>query len=441
MSFAQPRPSGTARRRLLRRVAWQLAAAATAVTSASTTLAADILWDGGGFNSEWIEPANWTNNQIPSTGDTAIIVDDTALVTASVPPTVMRVEIGQAGAPPGGLVIDGGTGPLGFAALNVVNGVAVADGSGLTLGGGPGTSQLNVINGGLTTSGVVSVLRHGTVTLGTTLNQIGGTVTLSDATLDATNVNARAGMFDATGMVNADVTVGNGDALPATLAVGAGIGDLSIDGDLELMSDGILQVQFSDASRGGAFDTINVTGTATLGGTLDLSVLSGAPTPGTTYTLLTAQNLKGRFDDIIGVPAPGGGSWVPEFDLTGVSFQISAERGDMNADDIVDENDVELFAYALRDENSYHFDYYLQGLVAESFMADMDFDGSNTFADIPLFLEAVDQAGGSVTAAMATISAVLSAVPEPSTSVLAVGLSALSVLARRRLRPFVKRSS
>ena len=109
----------------------------------------------------------------------------------------------------------------------------------------------------------------------------------------------------------------------------------------------------------------------------------------------------------------------------GINVFYTELRGNMNGDDTVDELDVELFAHAIRDPNTYHFDFYLAGNVADSFLADMDGDGSNTFADIPLFLEAIENFGGSAQAAFAEITRVL-AVPEPSSSTAMVVAIALS---------------
>jgi hypothetical protein len=68
-------------------------------------------------------------------------------------------------------------------------------------------------------------------------------------------------------------------------------------------------------------------------------------------------------------------------------------------------------------------------------MADMDLDGDRTWADIPLFLDAVQQGGGSMAAAMATLQAVLAPVPEPSSAGCASVCAALAIAARRREVP------
>jgi hypothetical protein len=238
----------------------------------------------------------------------------------------------------------------------------------------------------------------------------------------------QAGAFRATGDVSGNVTIGNGAGAVATLAPGE---LLDIDGNLKLAADARLEIEF----RSGAFDQIEVSGAVTLGGTLDLSFLGGTlPTPGVSYSVLSANGLEGAFTEILG-SGVGGGSWIPEFDITnGIKFSYTELPGNMNGDDSVDELDVELFAHAIRDPNTYHVDFYLAGDVADSFLADMDGDGSNTFADIPPFLEAIETFGGSAQAAFAEITRVL-AVPEPRSQTAMVVAIALSPAFLRIVRP------
>jgi hypothetical protein len=360
------------------------------------------------------------------TADTATIVNDTATITGVSVPTVMAVELGL-GSAPGGLAMTGGVNP---AVLNVVTNVAVASAGNLTLGGGgPALSTLPAAS--LTTAGTTSVLSRGVVNLSGQLTQTGGTLGLSGGTINAATVFSGGGVFNAAGTVDGNVSIGDEAGATATLAPGA---LLDVNGNLKLASDARLEVQFRPVPGGGAFDMIDVSGTATLGGVLDLSVLSGAtPIPGVNYTFLTAGAVRGAFDDILGA-AVGNGSWVPELDLTnGVQLSYNEQRGNMNKLAGVDEDDVELFAYAIRDANSYHEQYFIHGSVSEAFMADMDLDGSNTFADIPLFLDVVAQSGGSAPEALAEIMAVLTGVPEPGAASIACGTAvAGGRVARRR---------
>jgi hypothetical protein len=211
-----------------------------------------------------------------------------------------------------------------------------------------------------------------------------------------------------------------------------------------MASDGRLAMQFR-VGPSGVFDMINISGSATLAGTLDLSLLgSGVPTPGAIYTMLRANNFDPNqyFDQIVGMRVANG-SWVPLFDsfTNGVRFSFTLTRGDMNGDQVVDDMDVEKFAWAVRDAFTYRERFINSGLVepcaiglcgaADEYMADMDLDGDRTWADIPLFLDAVALSGGSPAAAFAAIAKVMQTVPEPCSAAIACGMV---VLAGRSLR-------
>ena len=378
-----------------------------------------VQWDGGGTTSSWMEAANWQFNAIPTTADTATIVSDTATIAGQTVPGVMAVELGM-GSFSGGLTMTGNVNP---SVLNVATSVTVAPAGQLTLGGGgPATSTINAAS--LTTGGTVTIHQRGIVDLSGSLTQTSGTLNLNGGAIDATSVSMQAGTFNARGSIDANVTIGNGSGATAMLAPDR---SLEIAGSLKFASDARLEVSFGSSG----FDQIEVLGTATLGGVLDLSLLSGAtPTPGVVYPLISARAIDGAFKDITGSDA-GGGSWIPDFDITnGINVFYTELRGNMNGDDTVDELDAALFAHAIRDPNTYHFDYYLEGNVADAFMADMDGDGSNTFADIPAFLQVIENLGGDSSAAIAAITHAL-AVPEPAAAtMLAIGV--LLTSARRR---------
>ena len=105
------------------------------------------------------------------------------------------------------------------------------------------------------------------------------------------------------------------------------------------------------------------------------------------------------FDEINGLATPDGSlivTFVPSgINSFGVNVHISQTRGDMNGDGDVDAEDATMFAWAIRDADSYYDRFILGGGGGDDSTADMDFDGDLTFADIPLFLTAVDQRGRS----------------------------------------------
>ena len=106
-------------------------------------------------------------------------------------------------------------------------------------------------------------------------------------------------------------------------------------------------------------------------------------------------------------------------------------------DGVVDEKDARFFAWAIRDTLTYRTEFFNTGFtgpceankfglcgVAEPKQADMDGDTELTFADIPAFLDRIDQLGGNVAAAQSEIIRVFNIVPEPSTQLLFLSLLA-----------------
>jgi len=88
------------------------------------------------------------------------------------------------------------------------------------------------------------------------------------------------------------VVARNGMISHGTLRPGQGIGILSINGDLQLRPDSVLEVEVNDQ---GQSDLLQVTGTADLGGTLR-TISTETITQPQFYTVLEADQVLGQFD-------------------------------------------------------------------------------------------------------------------------------------------------
>ncbi len=86
------------------------------------------------------------------------------------------------------------------------------------------------------------------------------------------------------------------------LSPGASPGKTTITGTYTQQSAAALQIELAGTTSGTQYDFVNITGTgnSTLGGTLQLSLLSGfLPAPTDTFTILsTAGNLLGSFTNV-----------------------------------------------------------------------------------------------------------------------------------------------
>ncbi len=94
----------------------------------------------------------------------------------------------------------------------------------------------------------------------------------------------------------------------------------------------------------GGLDTINHIGTATLGGILDISLISGfTPGLGDTFQFLTAANRVGTFASITGASLGGGLAFDVMYGVNNVTLEvINALTGDLDGDGFVGINDLNI---------------------------------------------------------------------------------------------------
>ncbi|MEQ8208734.1 MAG: glycosyl hydrolase, partial [Lacipirellulaceae bacterium] len=111
--------------------------------------------------------------------------------------------------------------------------------------------------------------------------------------------------------INHNNLVGSGVALPT---------QMNIDGDYLQQIDGTLQMDlFSPSSH----DALDVTGTATLDGLLDINEVDGlAPSVGDTFTILSADGgVQGEFDSVE-LPILSGLQWFLDYSANDVSLSV-----------------------------------------------------------------------------------------------------------------------
>jgi T5SS/PEP-CTERM-associated repeat protein len=122
-------------------------------------------------------------------------------------------------------------------------------------------------------------------------------------------------------------------------APGTSPGTLTVEGNYQQSSTGTLEIELASAT---SYDVLDITGQATLGGTLEISLLDGfTPSPADTFNFLTAAALSGAFSNI-NVNSPSGGSFDVDFTPTGLSlsnYQPEELPGDFNEDGSVDAAD------------------------------------------------------------------------------------------------------
>ncbi len=185
------------------------------------------------------------------------------------------------------------------------------------------SGQISGVGGLTKVAGGFTSPDPGTLTLPGTSNYTGGTV-----------VNAGSLVVD--GSITSDVTVNNSATLAGKGAVGSvtvnsgGIvapgdspGKLTVNGNYNQTSGGILDMQIGGSIAGDEYDQLEITGTAVLGGTLNLALVNGfRPTVGDTFTILTSSDTNGSFSTI------NSSGFATEPDMTGSGVMLTVTSVD-----------------------------------------------------------------------------------------------------------------
>jgi hypothetical protein len=185
--------------------------------------------------------------------------------------------------------------PIGGGTLN---GVTWTVPGGLTQGGvlaltGPATLT---VAGGFSNAGTLTIGNGALLSVGTgDYTQSGGSTTV-DGTLVAANVDLDGGTLSGTGTIQANVVNA------AQIAPGDPFGTLTIQGNYTQTATGVLFIQIAGPSQYGA---LAVTGSATLAGTLQVSLLDDyVPCIGTRFQILTFAESAGDFTAEEGLDLP-----------------------------------------------------------------------------------------------------------------------------------------
>ncbi len=197
-------------------------------------------------------------------------------------------------------------GSLSTALFHVTGGtVAVGSGGDLTIGSGGYTQG---------TAGTVTTIANGGQlnVLGGDFSQETGTSTTVDGILTAATVN-NSGTIIGSGSIDANVrnlgTLDPGNGLPITMGIGGNY----------------VQTGFFDVELAGpATNTIlQVSGSASLSGTLDVTQLNGFnPAIGETFLVVTYSSITGAFNNISDSGLPAAEFWTAAYDPGGVSLTL-----------------------------------------------------------------------------------------------------------------------
>lgn len=200
----------------------------------------------------------------------------------------------------GGLTLNSPTQIAATATVNVTGGTLSGTGAinnaGTLTKANTGTSTFS---GGFTNSGTVNV-NAGTLDLAGGYTDAGGALVMAggDITAPVAGLTLNTGTLGGTGMVTGNV-IHNG-----TLNVGSSPGTLTIAGDLTLGAGSTLNIELGGTTQGVNYDLLQVTGTANLNGTMNVSLFGGFT--GTAGDLFDVITFAGRTGDFAAVNFPSG---------------------------------------------------------------------------------------------------------------------------------------
>ena len=139
-----------------------------------------------------------------------------------------------------------------------------------------------------------------------------------------------------------------------TLEIGSSPGDAVVE---SLVQDvgGVLEMELGGLIAGTEFDQLNVVDTATLDGTLSISLDGGfVPDDWDSFEILTAGQVFGEFSSLA-LPSLPGRSWDVIYDINSVILQLTSPpivmsvMGDFNSSGDLDTGDIDLLSVAIRE--------------------------------------------------------------------------------------------
>jgi len=192
---------------------------------------------------------------------------------------------------------------------------------------GAGSSSIGVA---FNNTGTVNA-NAGTLNFSGVYTQTSGSTALNGGGI-ATNtlLNINGGTLAGTGTITGNVSIGSG----GILSPGFTPGTINITGNYTQNSTGSYLAEIGGLTAGTQYDQANLTGTgtATLGGTLNVSLLSGfVPATGNSFTILTCAAttacINGTFATTNLPTLPAGSAWNVSYNANSVVLSVGAPTG------------------------------------------------------------------------------------------------------------------
>jgi hypothetical protein len=155
--------------------------------------------------------------------------------------------------------------------------------------------------GNFTNSNKVTVTAGSSMTVGGgyAYSQSAGTTTIDGTLTASSGINVTGGTIEGAGTLSGNVSVGGSGTTPALNIGDSGkAGLLVITGAYAQLTTASAKAFIGGTTVGTGYSQLQVSGTATLAGTLTVALASGfTPTIGSTFTVLTASSISGSFSN------------------------------------------------------------------------------------------------------------------------------------------------
>ncbi|NEQ67422.1 MAG: hypothetical protein F6K21_18315 [Symploca sp. SIO2D2] len=180
---------------------------------------------------------------------------------------------------------------------------------------GNGQARFDIAEGSLMlgsfeNGGTLTARQGGNIDINGSFTQTTGSTTLQDGTLDITGVsNLQGGAIVGSGIINTlELT---NDSL---INPGNGVGTLDLNGDYTQTGNGLLNIELG-GDTAGEFDQLLISGTASLAGTLNVSLVNNyTPEIGDSFEVLNFSDRIGDFTTINLPTLPAGLDFQAQFD-------------------------------------------------------------------------------------------------------------------------------
>ncbi len=179
--------------------------------------------------------------------------------------------------------------------------------------------------GAFSNAGAVQINKGSTFTVASgNYTQTGGSTTVDGKLSTSASINVSGGFVYG----NAGTLTGSFNLSGGTLNPGDGLnkaGDLNITGTYTESGAGILNIDLGGTTPNTKYDVLNISGAATLGGTLNVDLLTGfVPAVGQSFTVINYGSETGAFATVILPTAPPNTHWTFACDTTDCTLTLNS---------------------------------------------------------------------------------------------------------------------